>query len=181
MSPQSMQLIYCRSGHHYNDRRHRIMPPPQQQHHYYLINNHIIQHSNNRKIQRFGSIIYVRPPTIITTAISPLQIICSDSNHQHDQRKHQKAPLLQLHHHYCCITVVRHSHNVQFSSRRSAFRCRRCYIIPTSLMQPIIINNIKQAPPLDVRRQEIIYYKWRAREWGRNNGRNYIITTKLII
>ena len=46
-------------------------------------------------------------------------------------------------------------------------------------MQPIIINNIKQAPSSDVRRQEIIYYKLRAREW-RNDGRNYIITIILI-
>ena len=46
-------------------------------------------------------------------------------------------------------------------------------------MQHIIINNIKQAPPLDVRRQEIIYYGWRAREWGRNDGE--IISTQLIL
>src|SRR6056300_1693334 len=48
MSPQSMQLIYRRSGHHYNDRRHRIMPPPQQQRHY-LISNHIIKQGGNYK------------------------------------------------------------------------------------------------------------------------------------
>jgi len=47
-------------------------------------------------------------------------------------------------------------------------------------MQHIIINNIKQAPPLYVRRQEIIYYGWRAREWGRNDGRDYINTIILI-
>jgi len=33
-------------------------------------------------------------------------------------------------------------------------------------MQPIIINNIKQAPPLDVRRQKIIYCGWRGGENG---------------
>ena len=112
----------------------------------------------------------IRPPTIITS-IPPLQITCSDGHHQHDQRKHRKTPLLQQHHHYCCITVAQQSNNVPFSARRCSFRCRQCYLIPPSLMQPIIINNIKQAPPLDVRRLEIINYGWRGREWKRNDGR----------
>ena len=139
------------------------MPPPQQQRHY-LINNHIIQQSNSYKNSTLRLRTMIRPPTIITTT-SPLQINCSDGHHQHDQRNRRKTPLLQLHHHYCCITVVQQSHNVRFSARRIARRWRQCYLIPPSLMQPIIINNIKQAPPLDVRRQEIIYYNG-----GRENG-----------
>src|SRR6056300_1212255 len=114
----------------------------------------------------------IRPPTRITT-ITPLQINCSDGHHQHDQRKQRKSPPLRQHHQYSSNTVVQQSNNVRFSAQRSAFRCRRCYLIPPSLMQHIIINNIKQAPPLDERRQEIIYYGWRAREWGRKYGRMY--------
>ena len=116
MSPQSMQLIYRRSGHHYNDWRHRIMPPPQQQR-YYLINNHIIHQSNNYKNSTLRLRTMIRPPTIITTT-SPLQINCSDGHHQHDQPKHRKTPLLQQYHHYCFITLVQQSNNVRFSARR---------------------------------------------------------------
>ena len=147
------------------------MPPLQQQRHY-LINNHIIKQSDNLKFNAPAPTM-IRPPTIITTT-SPLQINCSDGHHQHDQRNHRKSPPLQKHHHYSSNTVVQQSNNIRFSARRSAFRCRQCYLISPSLMQPIIINNIKQAPLLDVRRQEIIYYGWRAREWGRNDGRDYI-------
>ena len=157
------------------------MPPLQQQRHY-LINNHIIKQSDNLKFNAPAPTM-IRPPTI-TAVIPLLQIICSNSHHQHDQhdqRNRRKTPLLQLHHHYCCITVVQQSNNVRFSARRSAFRCRQCYLISPSLMQPIIINNIKQAPLLDVRRQEIIYYGWRAREWGRNDGRDYINTININI
>ena len=68
-----------------------------------------------------------------------------------------------------------------FQHDESPRRWRQCYLIPPSLMQHIIINNIKQAPPLDERRQEIIYYKWRAREWVRNDGRNYINTMNINI
>ncbi len=175
MSPQSMQLIYRRSGHHYNDRRHRIRPPPQQQHHY-LINNHIIQQQ-----RQFDSptLLYSAPPMMMT-ALSPwLQMICSNGHHQHDQRNRRKTPLLHLHHQYSSNTTVRQIDNIRFSARRSAFRCRCYHVIPSSLMQPIIINNIKQAHPLNDQRQEIIYYGWRRREWGRNDGRDIINTTNI--
>jgi len=45
-----------------------------------------------------------------------------------------------------------------FQHDESPRRWRQCYLIPPSLMQHIIINNIKQATPLDERRQEMIYY-----------------------
>ena len=122
----------------------------------------------------------IRPPTI-STAMSPLQIICSNGNHQHDQRNRRKAPLLQLHHKYSSNTVVQQSNNVRFSARCSTFRCRWCYLIPPSLMQPIIINNIKQAPPLDVLTPPGDYLLWM--EGGENRGGmiGEIISTQWIL
>src|SRR6056300_1523392 len=73
------------------------MPPLQQQRHY-LINNHIIKQSDNLKFNAPAPTM-IRPPTI-TAATSPLQIICSNSHHQHDQWNRRKTPLLQLHHHF---------------------------------------------------------------------------------
>jgi len=153
------------------------MPPPQQQQHHYLINNHIIQQSDNFWIQP----PYDDPPAdnnyCYITMANNLQRWSSStwSTEVSEEPAALTAPSVFEQHRR------RQSNNVRFSARRIARRCRWCYLIPPSLMQHIIINNIKQAPPLDVRRQEIIYYGWRARGWGRNDGRDYINTMNINI
>ena len=75
MSPQSMQLIYRRSGYHYNDHRHRIRPPPQQQHHYYCRSITSSPTDDNLILPRS----ICRPPTwIISEVLYQLFIAIAD-------------------------------------------------------------------------------------------------------
>ena len=154
------------------------MQPPQQQQHHYLINNHIIQQSDNFWIQP----PYDDPPAdnnyCYITMANNLQRWSSStwSTEASEEPAASIAP------------SVFEQHRRTTEPQRSIFSTTNrppmqmiCYLIPPSLMQHIIINNIKQAPPLDVRRQEIIYYGWRAREWGRNDGRDYINTMNINI